>query len=75
MKITITAKPGSKKAYVKKIGEKEYIVSVKEPPVKGLANLAIVSSLSKYFGVPAKYIRITSGYRSKRKIIEIQDFC
>jgi uncharacterized protein (TIGR00251 family) len=71
MKIKITAKPSSKKAYIKKTGENEYIVSVKEPPVNGLANLSILSTLSDYFNVPSKQIRIVSGYRSKNKIIEI----
>ena len=71
MKIVVTAKPASKKAYIKKVGEKEYIVSVKEPPINGLANISIVSSLSDYFSLPVRQIRIVSGYRSKNKIVEI----
>ena len=71
MKINVTAKPASKKAYIKKVGEKEYIVSVKEPPINGLANISIVSSLSDYFNLPVRQIRIVSGYRSKNKIVEI----
>ena len=71
MKIVVTAKPASKKAYIKKVGKEEYIVSVKEPPINGLANISIVSSLSDYFNLPARQIRIVSGYRSKNKIIEI----
>lgn len=73
MKINVTAKPASKKTYIKKLGPKEYIVSVKEPPIKGLANLSIVSILSDYFKIPVRNIRIVSGYRSKNKIIEIYD--
>ena len=73
MKINVTAKPASKKAYIKKVGEKEYIVSVKEPPIKGLANISIIATLSDYFKVPARNIRIVSGYRSRNKIIEIYD--
>jgi hypothetical protein len=73
MKINVTAKPASKKAYIKKVGEKEYVVSVKEPPVKGLANMSIVATLSDYFKVPTRNIKIVSGYRSRNKIIEIYD--
>ena len=73
MKINITAKPASKKAYIKKVGENEYIISVKEPPVKGLANLSIIATLSDYFKIPARYIRIVSGYKSRNKIIEIDN--
>ena len=71
MKINVTAKPASKKTYIKKVGEKEYIISVKEPPIRGLANLSIIAVLSDYFKVPARNIRIVSGYRSRNKIIEI----
>jgi uncharacterized protein (TIGR00251 family) len=73
MKINVTAKPASKKAYIKKVGNNEYIISVKEPPIKGLANLSIIAALSDYFKVPARNIRIVSGYRSRSKIIEIYD--
>ncbi|MBU0572278.1 DUF167 domain-containing protein [Patescibacteria group bacterium] len=73
MKINVTAKPASKKAYIKMVGEKEYVVSVKEPPINGLANMSIIGSLSDYFKIPARYIRIVSGYRSRNKIIEIND--
>jgi uncharacterized protein YggU (UPF0235/DUF167 family) len=53
------------------VGEKEYIISVKEPPIRGLANLSIIAVLSEYFKVPARNIKIVSGYRSRNKIIEI----
>lgn len=73
MKISVTAKPASKKAYIKNVGKNEYIISIKEPPVKGLANLSIIAALSDYFKVPTKDIKIVSGYRSRNKIIEIYD--
>lgn len=71
MKINVTAKPASKKAYIKKVGEKEYIISVKELPIRGLANMSIIAALSDHFKVPTRNIRIVSGYRSRNKIIEI----
>lgn len=73
MKISVTAKPASKKAYIKKIGEKEYIISAKEPPIKRLANLSIIATLSDYFKVPDGNIKIVSGYRGRNKIVEIYD--
>ena len=58
--------PNSKKAEVIK-GE-PLIVKVKETPVKGRANKAVIKLLSKCFG---KSVRIISGEKSKKKIVQI----
>ena len=50
------------------IEEEPLIVKVKEAPIKGRANKAVVKLLSKYFG---KSVRIISGRRSKKKVIEL----
>jgi hypothetical protein len=71
MKLTIFAKPNSKEAKVEKVDETTYKVFVKEPPVKGLANRAIVNLLADYFDVSISAIRIVSGYTSRTKIIEL----
>ncbi|MBI2617327.1 DUF167 domain-containing protein [Candidatus Gottesmanbacteria bacterium] len=71
MKIFIRAKPKNKKAYVKKVNTTHFIVAVKEPPVSGKANNAIIQSLSKYFNKPQSQIFILSGETSKQKIIEV----
>ena len=71
MKIKVIAKPGSRKEAVKKIEENTFVISIKEPPIHGLANLGIINSLSKYFGIPKKQIRIVTGFKSKNKIFEI----
>lgn len=71
MKIFVKAKPNSANEKVEKIDEKNFIVSVKEPPVNGLANKAIIKALSGFLGVHQTRIKITSGHTSKQKIIEI----
>jgi uncharacterized protein (TIGR00251 family) len=45
------------------------IVRVKEPPTKGKANKAVVKLLSEYFNAR---VRIVSGAKSRRKIVEIE---
>lgn len=72
MKITIHAKPNSKIEKVEKIGGDSFVVSVKEPPIKGMANEAIIKAVAKYFNVSASSVKIVSGRTSKLKIIEIQ---
>ena len=69
MKISVKAKPNSHEQKVEKIGEQNFVVSVKEPPVNGMANRAIIKALSQYFHTPN--VRIVSGHISRNKIVEI----
>ena len=71
MKIKVLAKPRSNKAEIKKIDDEHYMVSVKEPPVKGEANRAILKLLSKYFGVSLSQVRMVHGHTTRNKTIKI----
>jgi uncharacterized protein (TIGR00251 family) len=46
------------------------IIKVKEPPTKGKANKAVIMLLSRYFNAD---VRIVSGAKSRRKIVEIEE--
>ena len=48
-----------------------YKVSVKEAPVDGKANLAIIQALAEYFDVAKPNITLISGQSSKQKVFEI----
>lgn len=71
MKIFIHAKPNAREEKVKKIDPTNFIVAVKEPPRQGRANQAIIKLLSKYLDITQSRIKITKGWGSKEKIIEI----
>ncbi len=71
MKIIVRSKPNSKKEKVERIDDRNFLIAVKEPPVEGKANNAIVKSLAKYLNVPSINVRITSGHASNQKIIEV----
>lgn len=71
MRIFIKAKPGSKEESVEKIDEDHFIVAVKETPVQGKANKAIIQALARYFGVSSGMVKIVSGFVSRQKIVEI----
>ena len=75
MKINIKAKPSAKGPgeypKVEKIDDLNYVVSVKEPPIKGKANEAIRNALAIYFKVASAKVRIISGHSSRNKIIEV----
>lgn len=71
MKINIKAKPNYREEKIEKIDDLNYIVYVKEPPIKGKANEAIRNALAVYFKVGSSSVKIFSGYSSRNKIIEI----
>jgi len=74
MRLTIIAKPKKKQEKVIQISPSIYAVSVKEPPINGRANDAIIKALAKYFLISPSLIAIVSGHTSKIKIIEVPDF-
>ncbi len=72
MKIFVKVKPNSKTESIKKLSETNFKICVKESPVKGQANAAIISALAKHFGVPFSAVRIILGHTSRQKIVEIK---
>jgi len=83
MKIIVKAKPNAKTESVERVGQPslglsdlklelvEYKVSVKEAPVGGRANEAIIRALAKYFNTSPSFVRLVSGASNKRKVFEI----
>ncbi|PIR42133.1 MAG: hypothetical protein COV30_00055 [Candidatus Yanofskybacteria bacterium CG10_big_fil_rev_8_21_14_0_10_37_15] len=69
MKINVKVKPNFSEERVEKISDTEFIVCVKEPPVQGRANRAVVRALSEYFHTSR--VRIVSGHISRQKIVEV----
>lgn len=71
MKIFVTAKPNSREEKVEQIDSDHFKVSVKEAPIQGMANDAIIKALSEYFKVPKSNVKIIFGHTSRQKIIDI----
>ena len=74
MLIKVKVFPYSKEDTVIKKSEDSFEVTVKEKPVKGLANRAVVRALSSYFKIPESEIRLIKGFRERNKIFEISNF-
>ncbi len=71
MKISVKAIPNAKKDEVKLAGEKVedgLIVKVHAPPEKNKANERVIEVLKDYFKAD---VRIISGEKSRKKIVEI----
>ena len=71
MKIFVKAKPSAREEKIEKISETNFIVWVKEPPIKGKANRAIVKAIAAHFNVAPSQVRLVSGSSSRQKVFEI----
>jgi uncharacterized protein (TIGR00251 family) len=71
MRINVGVRPNAKEEKIEKIDDANFSIWVKEPPIEGRANKAVLRVLADYFGVAQINIRIVFGYTSRNKIIEI----
>ena len=72
MKIQVKVKPNSTAEKLSQEGN-SFIVKVKEPPKEGKANQAVIKLVAEHFGVPQSQVRILSGFRSRNKVIEVEE--
>ena len=71
MRIFVKAKSKAKEARVEKIDETHFVVFVKEPPIEGRANSAVIRALADYFQLARPRVKIVSGHTARQKIIEV----
>jgi hypothetical protein len=71
MKLFVTAKPKSRKVYVKQIDKENFVVAVKEVAEDGRANDAVIRALAEHLQIEPYQLRITSGHNARKKILEI----
>ncbi len=71
MRITVKAKAGSKKTFIRQEATGEFTVAVHERAVDGQANEAIVQELAGFFDVAPSRISLVRGHTAKTKLFEI----
>ena len=72
MKVRVKVIPNSKTEEV--ITEDDsFLVKVKEPPREGKANRAVVKLLAQYFKIPQSSVTISSGFKSRNKVVEVSE--
>lgn len=71
-KISVTIIPRARKNSVEKTGEDTYRVHVTAIAAENQANQKLIKVLAKYFSIAPSLIKIVSGVRSRKKIIELQ---
>lgn len=73
MLIKVKVFPCSKESEIAKKSEDSFEVYVREKPVMGMANRAVVSLLSGFFNIPEGKVRLIKGFKERNKIFEINN--
>jgi uncharacterized protein len=71
IKISVKVKANTSQERIEKIDDTDFIVWIREKPVEGKANGAVIRTLAEYFGVAKSNIVLLKGKASKHKIFEI----
>lgn len=71
MLCTVIVKPHSKKGPLVIVDDNIVTVYLREKPVDGKANAALIEILSDHFGVAKTCVSIKSGQNARRKLVEI----
>jgi uncharacterized protein YggU (UPF0235/DUF167 family) len=69
IKVKVTA--GSRKEKIEKKSDDHFIVSVKEPAERNLANNRVCEIIAMNFNVNRKAVKIINGHQSSSKILSI----
>lgn len=67
----VTVKPNSKKGPLVLQDGQELTVYLREKPIDGEANAALIKLLAKHFDVAKSSINIKSGAHGRKKLVEI----
>lgn len=67
----VTVKPNSKKGPLVLTDGQKLTVFLREKPIEGEANMALIKFLAQHFNVKKSQIQIKTGTRSRIKLVEI----
>lgn len=69
----VTVKPNSKKGPLVLQAGNQLTVYLREKPIDGEANAALIKLLAKHFKISRSQIIIKTGARGRKKLLEIPD--
>ncbi len=67
----VVVKPNSKKGPLVVQDGSQLVVYIREKPIDGEANQALIKLLAKHFGVAKSCITIKTGSRGRQKLVEV----
>jgi len=71
MYIKVKVQAGAKREVITKKSKDSYIISVKEPAERNLANKRICQIIASLFNVSIKNVRIINGHQNPSKMLSI----
>jgi uncharacterized protein len=71
MKFHVIVKTKAREQKIVKIEDSTFSVSVRELPIDGKANAAVIRALADHFGIPKSRVILLSGETSKHKYISV----
>jgi len=71
MYIKVKVTPHSKKEHIERVSDDTFVVSVKEPAERNLANNRIIEMIAEEFKIVRGKVRIVNGHHSRSKILTV----
>lgn len=71
--LKVKVKPGARMVGLSQVADGTWQASVKEPPVDGKANAALIALVAAHFGVRKSQVSIRSGAAGRMKLVQIED--
>lgn len=71
MLIKVKVFPNSKKEKIVQKSKNSFEISVKDKPLKGMANRSVIKALVSYLNISRKDIQLIKGVRQRNKIFKI----
>jgi len=71
MLIKVKVFPCSKKQGIVKKSENSFEIKIKEKPIHGNANKAVIKALIDYFQISESRIKLVKGFKKRNKIFKI----
>ncbi len=72
MKISVKVKANTSQERIVKVDDTNFLVWIREKPVEGKANGAVIKALAEHFSVAKSNVVLLKGKASKQKIFEIK---
>lgn len=73
MYVRVDVTPAAKRERFAAVSSSEFMLSVKEPAERNLANRRVVELIAQHFRVHPKAVHIISGHHTRRKMLSVHD--
>jgi len=71
--LQVRVKPRSRRSALEQSDDGSWVAHLQAPPVDGQANAELIALIAERFGRSKSQVRIRTGGRGRRKLVEIDD--